>query len=67
MQTLSATAERLRVVKKAQAHFLSLWALDCLLKRQEPIEKFKADMDSALKDPKGHNWSLMYRGSVLDD
>ena len=67
MLTLSAVAERLRCVRKAQEHFLSLWALDCLLKRQEPLAKFQSEVEAAFKDPTGHNWRMMYRGSVLDD
>ncbi len=67
MQTLSATAERLRTVRRAHEHFLSLWALECLMHRNDPLDKVVTDVNRLSKDSQGHDWSDLYRGSVLDD
>jgi len=74
MSDLAATAERLRIVKQASQHFLTLWALDHLLTRPGAIKRLRAHVkngssavDAALSDPLNHDWSLLYRGSVLDD
>jgi hypothetical protein len=74
MSDLAATAERLRVVKQASQHFLTLWALDHLLSRPDSIKHLRANvknsnpkLDAAISDPLNHDWSLLYRGSVLDD
>jgi hypothetical protein len=74
MSDLAATAERLRIVKHASQHFLTLWALDHLLTRPGAIQRLQshvkngnATVDAAISDPLNHDWSLLYRGSVLDD
>jgi hypothetical protein len=77
MSDLAATAERLRVVKQAYQHFLTLWALDRLMSRPAAADRFHADIEQAaseraaveraVEDPYNHDWSLLYRGSVLDD
>ena len=77
MSDLAATAERLRIVKQASQHFLTLWALHHLLTRPRAIQRLRANvknsgsalsaLDAALSDPLNHDWSLLYRGSVLDD
>ena len=74
MSDLAATAERLRIVKNASQHFLTLWALDHLLSRPSAIKRLQTNVkkgspaiDAALSDPLNHDWSLLYRGSVLDD
>lgn len=72
MRDLVETAERLRQVRKAQERFLALWAAECLMSRREALEKVAADVgqqghDSSLSDPFNHDWSLLYKGSILDD
>lgn len=66
MSDLAATAQRLRTVKQATKQFLSLWAM------HDPRDRMteNAGQDTAeaeLADFNSHDWSLMYRGSVLDD
>jgi hypothetical protein len=64
-------AERLRTVRRACWSFLDLWTLSRLAKPHPAIDRVAADVqspnDSALSDPKNHDWSILYRGSVLDD
>jgi curved DNA-binding protein CbpA len=71
MRQLAAAAKSLREVKEAYRNFLVLWALDRLAGSPEAMARVAADMqrqsDQALADPYDHNWSLLYRGSVLDD
>ena len=75
MQDLAAMARRLRQVKEAYRNFLVLWALDGMTADRAMMERVAADVDdaegadaeAALADPHDHNWSLLYRGSVLDD
>jgi hypothetical protein len=67
MPELAAMAERLRKVKQSYEHFLALWALDRLLTRPVAIDRFQADINNAIDDPHNRDWSMMYRGDVLDD
>jgi hypothetical protein len=71
MSDLAATAERLRVVKRAYEHFLQLWALDRMLAKPNSAHWFRADINradnEAIADPHNRDWSILYRGSVLDD
>jgi hypothetical protein len=67
MADLAAMAERLRHVKQSYTHFLALWALDRLLTKPLAVDRFQADIEQALEDPNNRDWSMMYRGSVLDD
>lgn len=71
MQDLAAMARRLRQVKEAYRNFLVLWALDGMAADSDAMDRMAADLDAddqaALADPHDHNWSLLYRGSVLDD
>jgi len=74
MSDMVATAERLRQVKNAYGHFLAMWALERLLAKPAAISRFHTDIIAAeetseteLENPYNHNWSLLYRGSVLDD
>lgn len=50
MSDLAATAERLRIVKRASEHFLALWALDHLLGRPLAMEQFHTDIHRANAD-----------------
>ena len=71
MRELSAAAKSLREVKEAYRNFLVLWALDRLAASPEAMNRVAADMqrqsEEALANPYDHNWSLLYRGNVLDD
>lgn len=71
MRDIVEAAETLRQVRKAQEHFLACWALDVLLDRAKPLQRLDRDVRTAcadpLDDPHNKNWSLLYRGSVLDD
>jgi hypothetical protein len=42
--------------------FLDRWAIGHLL-----AEEIEARVDEALNDFANHDWSMMYRGNVLDD
>ncbi len=66
MSDLAATAERLRVVKQACQHFLALWATDRMWAPVMGIPE-SASTDDPIADPMNRDWSLLYRGSVLDD
>ena len=70
MRELVTTAKRLRAVRQASKHFLTLWALDHV-SRTQPLQRMAADVaqstDQAIADPHNHDWSILYRGSVLDD
>ncbi len=66
MSDLAATAQRLRKVKQATKQFLSLWAMHD--PRERMTERPGQDAaDAELADFNSHDWSLMYKGSVLDD
>jgi hypothetical protein len=67
MPELAAMAERLRVVKKSYEHFLALWALDRLMTKAVAIDRFRADIEQAIENPHNRDWSVLYRGSILDD
>jgi hypothetical protein len=68
---LFTAAQRLRTVRTACRRFLLLWAMSPGKGRQN----FKSDgvaddpetLLRAMSDPQNHDWSLLYRGSVLDD
>lgn len=68
MRDLAETAQRLRLVKQATRDFLSRWAMN------DPMDDDSADkavavatQASEIADYKNHDWSQLYRGSVLDD
>lgn len=65
MRDLADTAQRLRQVKTATREFLSLWALHDPHDRMGDEAQVQAEAE--LEDFHSHDWSLMYRGSVLDD
>lgn len=74
MNDIAATAQRLRVVREAQRRFLGLWAADCLFDRSDSMDRMSADLEQTPldqerreSDPFDHDWSQLYRGSVLDD
>ena len=60
-------AQRLRVVRSACSAFLDRWAVNRLLTAPEAIDRVAIDLQSDLDDPHSHDWTFLYRGSVLDD
>lgn len=73
---LIATAQRLRTVRTACRRFLMLWAMSPAKARSPDSRDHPAlagDIDNpeallrAISDPQNRDWSLLYRGSVLDD
>jgi hypothetical protein len=67
---LAATAHQLGLVRKACNAFLGRGLAD-LLAEAGAVDRFAADLSETdranLADPQNHDWSLLYRGSVLDD
>jgi hypothetical protein len=65
------TAQRLRAVRRASLLFLDQWAVGKLYSSPSHVDRVAADVlaraNAALADPDNHDWSLLYRGSVLDD
>lgn len=51
--------------------FLDRWAVSQLTSDAPALDRFADDVhartEAALADPANHDWSLLYRGSVLDD
>jgi hypothetical protein len=73
---LFTTAERLRTVRTACRRFLMLWAMSPAKDGPSPAAKnlkFDNGPDDpetllrAMSDPQNRDWSLLYRGSILDD
>jgi hypothetical protein len=64
MSELVERARQLRKVRAASRQFLALWALEKALRDAPPPEPA---LEQLLSDPGNHNWSLLYKGSVLDD
>ena len=71
MCELAATARNLREARDAYQNFLILWALEEMTTDPTVMARVAADLrtqtDRALADPMDRDWSLLYRGSVLDD
>jgi hypothetical protein len=64
-----SAAQRLRAVRTASRIFLDCWVAS-RLSDHPGVERVAADVsaaDDALADPANHDWSLLYRGSILDD
>jgi hypothetical protein len=66
-----STAQSLREVRGACLTFLDRWAVSQLLTDTPALDRMAYDAESqleiAIADPKNKNWSVLYRGSVLDD
>jgi hypothetical protein len=60
-------AQRLRAVRSACSVFLDRWAVNKLLTAPRAIDRVAIDLQKAIADPHNHDWSFLYRGSVLDD
>jgi len=70
MRDIAATAQRLRTVREAQRRFLGLWAAHCIADRsldRMAVDLEQAQLEQGEADPFDHDWSRLYRGSVLDD
>jgi hypothetical protein len=65
------TAHRLRQVRQACLQFLDRWAIGHLLLDASALDRVAGDVetqtDAAIADPANHDWTILYRGSVLDD
>jgi hypothetical protein len=65
------TARKLREVRRACLQFLDQWAIGHLLNDATWLDRVASDMrrraEAAIADPKNRDWSILYRGSVLDD
>jgi hypothetical protein len=69
---LAAAAQRLRTVRRAYSQFLTLWALERIVHEKRILDRVATDVEQArfertLADPFNRDWSLLYRGSILDD
>ena len=66
-----SAAQRLRKVRGACLIFLDRWAVAQLLSDAPALDRVAYDLESRaeaeIADPKNKNWSVLYRGSVLDD
>jgi hypothetical protein len=66
-----STAQRLRKVRGACLTFLDRWAVSQLLSDAPALDRVAYDIETRtqaeIADPKNKNWSVLYRGSVLDD
>ena len=65
-----AAAHRLRMARQACWIFLDCWAASRLAADSEAVQRMAQDLaaaDAAIADPDNHDWSMLYRGSVLDD
>jgi len=64
-------AQRLRVVRRACRVFLDRWAVARLLDDSSAVRRVAEDVakksDAEIADPHNRNWSILYRGSILDD
>jgi hypothetical protein len=60
MSELTATAERLRVVKDARLEFITLWALDQLMTEDRQAERIYGDVLSAAELNEAGQFSTLY-------
>jgi hypothetical protein len=56
------TAHQLRQVRRACLLFLDRWAIGRLMSPE-----MKSSIDAAIEDFSNRDWSILYRGSILDD
>jgi hypothetical protein len=64
------TADRLRMVRQARWIFLDRWAASSLAAKARAVRRMERDLATAESRPfdtDKHDWSILYRGSVLDD
>ena len=64
-------AQRLRQVREACLIFLDRWAVARLLADSPGVDRVMGDVETRLEaeiaDHANRDWSILYRGSVLDD
>jgi hypothetical protein len=74
-------AQRLQMVRRSCGVFLDQWAASRLATEENAVDRVAADISTglaeiagldeqaqaAIADPENHDWSILYRGSVLDD
>ncbi|HVT89559.1 MAG TPA: hypothetical protein VHD56_11950 [Tepidisphaeraceae bacterium] len=65
MADIVATAKQLRATRAACRQFLLLWAMDGANPQQRQ-SRFDL-IDSQAVEPSERDWSILYRGSILDD
>lgn len=65
MSRLVELASRIRSVRQAQRQFLTMWALDGV--RDRLLLQTDDRTRDALDDPYNRDWSMLYRGNILDD
>jgi hypothetical protein len=64
------SAERLRTVRRACRLFLDCWALSHIAGDPNAVQRMASDVRKAgsnISESDHHDWSILYRGSVLDD
>ena len=65
------TARKLRETRRACLLFLDQWAIGHLLNDASGLDRVAGDVSSAteaaIADHANRDWSILYRGSVLDD
>ena len=69
---IAAAAKMLREVREACGQFLALWAVERMTQEPRVMDRVAEDVEKArvereLSDPFNRDWSLLYRGSILDD
>ena len=69
---IAAAAKMLREVREACGRFLNLWAVQRINEESRAIDRVARDLEQArvereVADPFNRDWSLLYRGSILDD
>jgi hypothetical protein len=57
-------ADQIRTLRRLQKQFLTMWAIDGTARRLAGGDHAEA---AAIADPFNRDWSILYRGSVLDD
>jgi hypothetical protein len=64
-------AHQLREVRQACLQFLDRWAIGHLLSDGSALDRVASDLktqtDASIADHANRDWTVLYRGSVLDD
>lgn len=64
---LIRTAKALKQARRMQQEFMLMWALDQARHAESRREQRLTRYLEQPSDPSDHDWSIFYRGSVLDD
>ena len=62
---LISVAKRWRKVRAASKKFFEMWAIEQASERLAGAAN--RELDRKIADPGNHDWSLLYRGNILDD